>query len=102
MTYYNTTNETGTLLKQYREDSDKQEDRVALYFIGRPNLEVGASQVHRRLFSDRVPLTSVRRCLTNLEAAGVVEKCGKREGQYGRSESLWRLKRANSKQMGLF
>lgn len=74
----------------------EQEQAVLAFF----RLNPGAwspSQVHERVFSDRVPLTSTRRCLTNLSDPErypdpPLRKTDERiDGPFGRPEHLWRL-----------
>ena len=74
----------------------EQEERVLAFF--RANQGAWSpSQVHQRVFSDRVPLTSVRRAMTNLSDADryptpPLRKTEERvDGPFGRPEHLWRL-----------
>jgi len=90
MTYYNTTEATGPELKEYRTKAIRQEDIIRHFFSTR---EQGypPHEVHAVMFPRSVPITSVRRAMTNLEAAKFLEKMpDKVEGPYGRPVHLWK------------
>ena len=53
---------------------------------------MGPSKLTEIVFSGLVPLTSIRRALTNLTNAGELVKTDKQmKGMYGRPEHQWRL-----------
>jgi hypothetical protein len=85
MSYFNTTNET----REYRNQADRQEDLVLEYY--RLMRRASPSQVHEDILRT-APLTSVRRCITNLANDGKLVKTEmKVKGQYGRLEYVWEL-----------
>ena len=91
--YYNTTNESGEQLGIFHEKAKTQDILILEFFQDQPAVEYGASQVLRAVFSDRVPLTSVRRSISNLVAENKLEYSGRmRKGNYNRNEKLIRLK----------
>ena len=92
MAYHNTTDSFGDELASYEHLARAQDDRIYEYFTARPYAEKTPSQIHRDLFCERVPLTSVRRAMTNLTKRGLLEKTtNQKTGPYGRPEYLWRL-----------
>lgn len=93
MSYYNTTQESGEQLSIFKSKTKKQDEKILDFFQDNPMVEFGASQVWNALFYNSVPITSVRRSITNLVGEGKLEYTGrKRKGVYGRNESLIRLK----------
>ena len=76
----------------------EQEEAVLRFFREHPG-PWSPSQVHARVFSDRVPLTSTRRSMSNLsdadrypESGPPLRKTAQRvDGPFGRPEHLWRL-----------
>ncbi len=70
-----------------------QADRVLTLFTDNPTLLYGASQVWGLVFrGEQVPLTSVRRALSNLDHAGlIVQTSAVRSGLFRRYEHLYQL-----------
>ena len=89
--YYNSTHETGPTLRAYTTQANRQEAAVLALFRQR-RLPLSPSQVWRHLDPERTPLTSIRRAMTDLTDAGLLERLPvKVEGIYSRPEHLWRL-----------
>lgn len=103
MTYYNTTNSEGAELRQYQAGADSQEARILEWLRGAANTSTFTpSEVHRRCFHGSVPLTSVRRAMTNLANAGQLSKTSEqRDGPYGRPEYAWKPARPDQMQQEL-
>ena len=92
MTYYNTTDERGAPLRRYKRKAGTQRDRIAHLFERSWAVSLSPSNVHNILFSDAVPLTSVRRAMSDLAQSGYLTRTGMLvDGPYGRREHLWRL-----------
>lgn len=90
MSFYNTTNETGPTLAEYRHKAESQEAAVLTFFTQRGGLWT-PSEVRREALP-HAPLTSARRAISNLTAAGkLVRTTVKRLGDYGRREHAWAL-----------
>jgi hypothetical protein len=87
--FYNTTHETGEKLAHYHKVARTQQEAILLFFVGNPHLWPPHA-VRFLVFKDRVPLTSVRRALTNLTKAGKLRKSKfKVMGAYGRKVYTW-------------
>ncbi len=94
--YHNTTNSSGDELLRYDAKAKSQEGKILHW------LEEGAglglkgpyapSMIRKLCFANQVPLTSVRRALSNLtEARQLVKTDTQKRGPYGRPEHTWRL-----------
>jgi Fe2+ or Zn2+ uptake regulation protein len=87
--YYNTTNESAEQLKTFKGKATKQENEILQLF--KRDSFLSPSDVQKEF--QNYPLTSVRRAITNLTIAGLLEKTAdKRPGIYGRNECVWKYK----------
>jgi len=92
VSYHNTTESTGPERRRYQDKAVSQETKILAHFKGRPGAEITPSFVVKYYFNNSVPITSVRRALTNLTNAGELVKTNKQvKGPYGRPEFQWRL-----------
>lgn len=88
--FYNTAGETGEALTG-ATDSAAGQEAVVLKLM-KDGTARSASQVYRalndrRMITGAVPITSIRRAMTNLMKRGILEKLDeKRLGPYGRNE----------------
>ena len=90
--FYNTTRESGDRLVCYEAVALSQEELVLQFFQQHPDELLKPSQIHSRVFTPSVPLTSVRRAITNLTKCGILEKTEwKGMGTFGRPVYCWRL-----------
>lgn len=90
--FYNTIKLSETDLQIARNDAKSQEDFIKFIFKNESDLEITPSQM-LELFGNNIPLTSVRRALTNLTNENFLEKTESMiEGLYGKPEHIWRLK----------
>lgn len=88
--YYNTTHSVHPDLNRYEKKAKSQEETILEFFrvSGRRS---SPSEVLMVLFDNSVPLTSVRRAITNLTNEGELVKTNKQiRGPYGRPEYQWR------------
>ena len=91
--YHNTTNSEGDELQRYERAALSQDERIAVLFERHAPFGLTPSQVHRAL-DTRAPLTSIRRAITKLTKARVLEKTGEQVGgPFGRPEYRWKLRR---------
>lgn len=92
MTYYNTTHATGRKLADYRGKAATQETRILSYFRRHWNVMRSPSQIQSELGMLDVPITSIRRAMTNLTSDGLLEKTDHQvDGLYGRPEYCWQM-----------
>lgn len=94
--YYNTTNEQGNTLKKSHKKSMKQQDMALAVFQKHPNVKMTPVDIAngvRHYFGKKYPITSIRRCISDLTKDGRIEKTAtKREGMYGKMNYTWKLK----------
>lgn len=104
--YHNTTNESGDQLEMFENKANKQETVILSMF--RRTGKMTASECFRLYPDQSIPITSVRRGITNLMKAGFLikldgmqdrlegeepdpDKIEKKEGIYGRKEYVYEL-----------
>ena len=103
--YYNTTNVSGDQLARYLDVALSQESRLLAYFEQTFNRDgsyamLTPSTAQVLVFANKIPITSVRRALSNLTRDGYLRKSGQATGLYGRPENYWRLvERSPQKQL---
>lgn len=91
MSFYNTTNEKDSVLKEYTRKAETQE-QIVLNLFRKSRNGLTASEVFRQFPNRNVPLTSVRRAISNLCEERKLEKTThKREGIYGRKEFVYTI-----------
>jgi len=101
MSYYNTTNLEGPALEAAKLEASTQVEKVRKYFdfVG----ESTPSEVWTHCFQCRVPITSVRRAISDLTNDGHLTKTDiKRRGIYDKPEHVWRLWKPADNQQNLF
>jgi hypothetical protein len=91
--YYNTNRESGELLRLSREYALSQQELILYYFRRHGTGErYSPDQIREMVFDNSIPLTSVRRAMTNLTDAGYLEKTLiMRQGSYGKQVHTWTL-----------
>ena len=88
--YYNTTNLAGVELMQEHQNSKTQDGRIILFFQSNQSKLFTPFDVLDRVFNNAIPITSVRRSITNLEKKGSLLKCfEQRVGIYGKKNYCW-------------
>lgn len=103
MSYYNTNKERGETLERSERKAQTQEEKI-LHWMQRFEKEKlwTPEEIHYYVFSERPPLTSVRRAMTNLATRGLIERSkGMKMGKYGKMIHTWRLASDNP-QLELF
>ncbi len=91
--YFNTTSETGDVLKRSKEKCGRQEDEIAAMFEFYKQLS--PSQVYELYPDANTPITSIRRAITVLTDKKVIEKTNQQViGLYGKKEYVWKLREA--------
>ena len=88
--YHNTTESTGGELRFFAEAANSQEKKIFRFLSKNAGRHFTPSDIWAAVFDRRVPLTSVRRAITNLTNEGHIEKTSiQRGGPYGRPEFCW-------------
>tara|TARA_R100000808_G_scaffold17656_1_gene38961 strand:+ start:1935 stop:2243 length:309 start_codon:yes stop_codon:yes gene_type:complete len=97
MSYYNTTNETGKQLTLSWDKSKSQEDLILEFFVFLDANCKGVDAIATPFevwaqFNDKYPLTSIRRAMSDLTAAGKIVKTSiQRKGKYNKVNFCWKL-----------
>ena len=90
MTYYNTTRQKGKQLEVSWDKTKSQDDKVMEYFYEHGKATPSEVWIHFNKDENNVPITSIRRSITNLTSSNLLSKTdNKREGVYGRPEYVW-------------
>jgi len=103
MTYYNTTNEKGQALEEYRGLAQSQDDQISAFFWSHPDQIYTPWEIQSLAFDPPAPpITSVRRAITSLTDQGVLEKTNilKEVGHYGRRSYAWKLCKSYARSIG--
>lgn len=104
MPFYNTTDLTGAELAKKVHSERSQTGRIKAFFEANPQGWYSPSQVWNELFdTKKVPITSVRRSITDLTEENVLIKTDQKQtGYFGDLEHLWTLKNKPEIQLKLF
>ena len=90
MAYYNTTRQKGEQLKVSWKKTKSQDDKVMEYFHAHGKGTPSEVWIYFR--DSNVPITSIRRSITNLTNSNLLSKTdNKREGVYGRPDYVWEI-----------
>lgn len=94
--YHNTTGLTGDTLARQTVKTGTQNWRILQFFREHADWEWTPSEVWQRLNLPGVPLTSIRRGITDLtdprNGGYLVKTACMRDGLYGKPEGCWRVK----------
>ena len=102
MTFYQTTNQTDSALKESNKKTRKQEDLIYSLFV-KSNRPLSPSMVLSQSGLN-CPITSIRRAITDLTNLGRIVKTDRQvRGMYNKPEHLWELPDLTEpKQVSLF
>lgn len=90
--YHNTNNERGKQLAESEAKAQTQDESVLAIF--KKGIGYTASEVWDEYGNWIAPLTSIRRAITNLMNAGIIEKTDEqRPGIYGKAEYVYKIAR---------
>ena len=93
MSYYNTNSETGDTLTTSRTRVNVQEREIIAVFNGRPGRKMTPFDVQDDV-GHHVPITSIRRAITNLTQKGILVKSEvTKMGRHGKMNYCWELVR---------
>ena len=89
--YYNTINESKAVAKESKEKAKKQKDQIFAIFRHTLRPMTPAEIWEGYGFKDKnVPITSIRRAITNLETEGLLQKTDiQKPGVYGKLNYCW-------------
>jgi len=92
VTYHNSTNQHEDFVKKEILNCKSQEEIVYLLFQNGGRYTASeAYYVYKKLVNDNVPLTSIRRAMSNLKFEGKLEKTEKQHiGMYGKPEYVYK------------
>lgn len=77
-------------LRQYEGVAERQERAILRYAMANPNMAFYDQDV-LHLFAPNVPITSIRRAITNLKNAGQIAQAGTARGPHGHMARTYRL-----------
>lgn len=97
--FYNTIHESGEKLRESIRKAQTQEDKILAFFKSFPEKSFTPFDIqYVGVFDNSVPLTSIRRAMTNLEKKNFLEKTQEqREGGFGKANYCWRLSEPKEK-----
>ena len=89
--YYNTLNEDGIVYNKSKDKAKKQKDEIfAIYRHTLRPMTPAEIWDNYGFKSKNVPLTSIRRAITNLESEGLLRKTDiQKKGVYGKMNYCW-------------
>lgn len=94
--YHNTNQLSINELYEANEKAKSLEQKIEEFFRVNRNGNFTPFEVSSLMDLNNIPITSVRRAMTNLTTAGKLEKTNEmRKGQYGQPNHAWRLSKAN-------
>lgn len=92
--FYNTINLQGIDLKNAHEKELKQKEKVLQFFEINKDQKLTPVEVHKALFTDETPLTSIRRAITDLTKEGVLMQTSlQKQGSYGKLNYCWQYRK---------
>lgn len=101
--FYNTIRLNREDYKDATGKAARQEDLVLKFFMKNPENEYTPFEVRHFCFEPRVPVTSIRRAISNLTSLGYLEKTkNQREGEHGMPNHTWKLVTEQKEQKELF
>jgi hypothetical protein len=90
--YHNTNNEHGAVLQRSEQKAQTQEEIILAFFMRNAGKAYTPEEVHRAVNLPMVPITSIRRAISNLTNRGhLVKTQEQRTGAYGKMIACWRL-----------
>jgi len=97
MSYFNTTDLKGGVLKTAIITVKGQDERVLEHFKAHPSDYLTPDDVLEAIFTSSVPITSVRRSMNTLTKGLFLEKTDRMKvGRYGKLTHCWKLKTINN------
>lgn len=95
MNFYNTIQADSRQTSLFEVKAITQGVKILQFFKSYPNHEFTAEEIHEIVFPlnhHNIPITSIRRAMTNLANKGKLVKTGnKRRGNFGKPINTWKL-----------
>jgi Fe2+ or Zn2+ uptake regulation protein len=89
--YYNTNKETGETLQESNLKARNQQEEMLDVFRKFHYMTFTARRIWRECFNEKIPFSSVHRCLRNLEKSGRIIKTGQMlKSSYGKQVHTWK------------
>jgi hypothetical protein len=90
--YYDTNKESGNVLSKSRSQARTQQHKIMDFFRAHPYDLFAPHEINDKVFLWDIPLTSVRRAMTNLADDGKLKKTNyMKRGIYNKKVHTWRL-----------
>lgn len=90
--FFNTNSTKGEQLKKEWLNASHQEEEVISFFEKNPNNLYTPFEIQKEVFKEKVPITSVRRAITNLTSKDRLLKTDhQKKGVYGKANYCWVL-----------
>jgi hypothetical protein len=90
--FYNTTHMDPAELKNRKQIAGRQSEQILRFFRENPQGYFTPFEVHTYANMHGAPITSIRRAINTLTAAGMLVKTDHmKEGEYGAANHTWKL-----------
>jgi hypothetical protein len=90
--YFNTANESPEKVKEHKEDTSVQNQKIYNYFLINKGIEFSSSDLMSENVLDKdTPITSYRRAVNTLMNKGLIEQSGRKSIKYDRLEYTYKL-----------
>lgn len=90
--YHNTVNLSGIALQKRQMRATSQGFKILQFFRDHPGLSFTPFEIQQALALDNVPITSIRRAMTNLTPGYLIKTNDKKPGIYGDLNYTWTIK----------
>lgn len=90
--FHNTIGLDSNDLGRATKDCRRQQDRILEFYLQHPGRMFTPFEIYRAVFSRDIPITSVRRAITNLTRQGrLIKTMQQKMEQYGKPNYYWRI-----------
>jgi len=90
--YFNTANESPEKVKELKEDTSVQNQKIYNYFLINKGIEFSSSDLMaENVLGKDTPITSYRRAVNTLMNKGLIEQSGRKSSKYDRLEYTYKL-----------
>jgi len=90
--YFNTANESPEKVKELKEDTSVQNQKIYNHFLINKGVEFSSSDLmSENVLGKDTPITSYRRAVNTLMNKGLIEQSGRKSSKYDRLEYTYKL-----------